>query len=81
MFSETEEKVLKLLGSKKLSIAKLTEEFFKGQKKPINPNAVVSSAINRINKKADFHNLEWFISGKGLGRSGRTVWKMKRGME
>lgn len=78
VFSPTEEKVLKILGSKKLKIADLAEDYFKGEKKPIDPNAVVSGAIYNINRKCKFHKLTWFINGSGLGRGGKTVWKDKQ---
>lgn len=74
IFSETEAKVLKLLGDKKATLAALTTKYFQSNKKPMNPNAVISSAILRINRKCEYHNLEWFVNGSGGGRGGKTVW-------
>lgn len=75
MFSETENKVLDLLGKRSLTIGQLTDKYFKDcDRKPINPNAVVSGSILRINKKCEYHKLTWFINGVGLGRSGKKVW-------
>lgn len=75
-FSPTEKKVLKILNktSKKLSITEITEKYFIGEKKPIDPNAVISGAILNINKKCAFNKLSWSINGEGLGRGGKTVW-------
>lgn len=79
LFSPTENKVLKILGSKKMTIKKIAEEFYKGVKKPINPNNVISGAVIHINRKCEYHNLEWFVNGAGLGRAGKTVWRDKNG--
>jgi hypothetical protein len=74
MFSPIETKVLKLLGKRKLTIGELTEEFFfKSGIRSLNPGAVVSAAVLRINKKCKFHGLNWLIEGEGLGRGGKTV--------
>lgn len=75
-FSPTEKKVLKILNrtSKKLTITEVTEKYFAGEDKPIDPNAVISGAILNINKKCVFNKLTWSISGTGLGRGGKTVW-------
>jgi len=77
MFSPTEEKILKLLGNKKLPITELAEKYFKGAKKPINPNNTVSCAIVRINRKCKYYKLDWSVEGSGLGRHGKTVWLKK----
>lgn len=78
VFSDVELKVLEILGDEKMQVAAITEKFFKGKKKVLNPGAVVTSAILRINKKCDFHDLNWFLKGEGLGRGGKTVWAAKR---
>jgi hypothetical protein len=74
MFSATEERVLKILGKKKLTVKVLSEKYFKGQKKPINPSNVISGAIVRINRKCSYFGLDWYVYGEGLGRHGKTVW-------
>lgn len=75
-FSPTEEKVLKILrkAHKRLTITEVTEKYFASEKKPIDPNAVISGAILNINKKCAFNKLSWSINGEGLGRGGKTVW-------
>lgn len=74
LFSPTENEIIKLLGKKKTTIKKLTDLFFKNQKKPLNANNVVSGAIRHINLKCAYHRLDWFVNGEGLGRGGKTVW-------
>ena len=77
IFSDTEKQIIELLGNRRMSILDLTEEHYKGQNPPLNPNNVVSGAIVRINKKCRYYGLDWFINGEGLGRGGKTVWKDK----
>lgn len=77
MFSPTEEKVLKILGKRRLSIRELSNRYFGYSEQVLNPNAVVSSAILRINRKCKYHKLKWFINGSGSGRGGKTVWRDK----
>lgn len=76
VFSPTESKVLKLLEkTKKTTIQKLTDRFYKDiKKKPLNGSAVISGAIRNINRKTEYHKLKWFVNGEGLGRGGKTVW-------
>ena len=76
MFSPNEEKVLKILKAvtKPMSISDVTEKFYKGQKKPLDPNAIVSGAVLNINKKCKYNKLNWIIKGEGLGRKGKVVW-------
>ncbi|MFM6929949.1 MAG: hypothetical protein ACKOX6_15875 [Bdellovibrio sp.] len=79
VFSPTELQLIELLGSRKMTILELTEEFYKKYPPaPFNPNNVVSSAFNRINKKCEYYEMEWFINGQGAGRGGKTIWKEKR---
>ena len=76
MFSPTEKKVLKLLksGKKRKTVTLVTKLYFFRCKKPYNANAVISSAILRINRKCEYYRFDWFINGNGGGRGGKTVW-------
>lgn len=74
VFSESEKKALAILKNKKMTIAELAKEFFKG-KKHLNPNNSVGALIRRINSKCKFYAFPWKIDGEGMGRGGRTVWK------
>lgn len=77
IFSPTENKVLKLLGKRKLTIAELTLKFHSGRP-PLEANNNIAAAVRRINAKCDHHDLPWFLNGSGMGRAGKTVWKDKR---
>lgn len=80
LFSPTERKVLKILEwvPRDVTVKFLTKRFFQGKSRPINPRAVVTSAILRINRKCEYHKLPWFINSYGNGRAGKTVWKDKQ---
>lgn len=79
LFSPIERKVLNLLGSKKKSIGQLADLYFlTSHKGPINPNATVSQAVLRINRKCEYHGLKWHLESDGLGRGGKTVWRKNR---
>jgi len=79
LFSPTELKVLRMLGKKKMTITEVAKKYFSRSPQHVfDPNAVVYTAIRRINKKCEFHQLPFFINGVGIGRGGRTVWKDKR---
>jgi hypothetical protein len=73
-----ENKVLKILGDKKLTISQLAKVYYRGSKGPVNPNNTVSGIVLRINRKVEYHNLSWFIKSAGLGRHGKTVWVTKQ---
>lgn len=74
-FSPTENKMLKILGKKKMSIAEISDKMYEGiTKKPMNASIIVSGLISRINKKTEYYELKWFLDGSGQGRAGRTVW-------
>ncbi len=74
MFSNNEEKLLKLLGRRKIKILTLADIYY-GNENIIDANNRVASMIRRINRRCDMHGLPWKINGYGGGRGGRTVWK------
>lgn len=74
-FSPSEQKLLKTLGKKKMSILELTDTMFKDEKKkPINGSILVGGMVTRINRKCAYHDLPWYLNGEGAGRAGKTVW-------
>lgn len=73
LFSESEAKVLEILGRKKMTINELAAEFYK--KKPVDANNKITTFLRRIKKKCEFHKAPWTIDGEGAGRNGRTVWR------
>lgn len=74
-FSLNEQKVLLILGRRKMTIAAITEKFYDGEDRPMNDIIHVASLIRRINKKCEFYKKTWYLEGKGAGRAGRTVWR------
>ena len=74
-FSPAENKLLRILGYKKMTIEKLTAKYFEKEELPLNSNNIVAGIVLRINKKCEYHKLTWKIEGEGLGRSGKTVWR------
>ncbi len=75
LFSPMEQKVLEILGKKKMLIIEITQEFYDHKKHPIGANNGIGNAVRKINAKCKFHHLPWFLNGMGSGRAGRTVWK------
>lgn len=78
IFSPAETKLLKVLGRRKMTIKDLAQEVYKDGPPMLSSNNAVAAALNRINKKCVFHNLDFIIDGGGLGRGGRTVWRIPR---
>ena len=77
MFSPLENKILKILGRRKLTVTQITGSIFNRRKKSIDANNGIAHAIRRINSKCDYHRLNWFLNGVGRGRGGKLVWKDK----
>lgn len=78
LFSPRQQKILKILGDKKMTTAAICEKYFTDEDETISPRNSISDAIFKINMKCEFYQLNWFIDGHGTGRRGRTVWKAKR---
>ena len=76
MFSPNEEKVIKIIGQKTMSIIDITEKFYDHE--VVGANNLVGAIIRRINAKCRFNNLDWFLNGEGIGRGGRKIWKDKQ---
>jgi hypothetical protein len=78
IFSPTEQKVLEVLGRKKMSISQITRAILEGRTVFLADQNHVAGAVRRINEKCERNNLSWFLNGIGSGRAGRVVWKEKR---
>lgn len=81
VFSENERLVIKIIGKKKMSIS-MVADFFYNSKEMTGDDTerknYIAGVVRRINRKCVFNNLSWTFAGKGGGRTGRTVWKVKR---
>lgn len=78
LFSPLETKILEVLGRKTMSIHDITEQAYSEADEPLGANNTIGTAIRRINEKCEYHELDWFLNGEGVGRGGRTIWKEKR---
>lgn len=75
MFSPNEEKILKILGRKKMTITAITKKFY-GENHPVDANNNIAGTLRRIRKKCTYDfKCTFNLSGEGRGRGGRTVWK------
>lgn len=77
MFSDNEEKVLKILGNKKMSITEITHEFFDGDV-PFEGSNRVAGVVRRIESKVNGSDLSWTLEGEGTGRKGKVIWKKEK---
>ncbi len=77
MFSETEARILKILGNKVMTIKELTKKLH-DEDPPHNANNQVAAAIRSIIYKCYAERAPFILEGKGYGRAGRTVWKKKK---
>lgn len=61
-FSEREEKIIKLIGRRKVKIRQLTGELFEGERFiPIDPEISVANCVSRIIKKCKHYSLNWTL--------------------
>lgn len=77
-FSFSEQKVLDILGKRKMTIAEIAEEFYTTVKPTVNPSNSITTFLGNINRKTSYYKLNWCIEGAGAGRGGKTVWITKR---
>ncbi len=76
IFSPSEEKVLKILGRKRMKLSAITDKFYEDRDlPPLNANILIASVVRRINSKCNYLKADWWIAGEGLGRGGKTVWR------
>lgn len=62
MFSNREEKIINIVGKKKLRINDITTELFKeDENAPFDTNITVSNSIRRIIKKCDHYKVGWTL--------------------
>lgn len=78
LFSPTEQQVIKLIHKKPISIGDVAEKVYRTGTVPLHPRNTIAGVVLRINRKCEYHKLNWFINGKGIGRSGKLVWRDKR---
>lgn len=62
MFSEREEKVIKIIGRKNLTIGEIAEQLFDEEDRPFEPRISVSNCVRRIVEKCKHHKLNWTLT-------------------
>lgn len=77
LFSAREQKILAIIGKKKVTIAHITMKLFGKDQVPWMANNV-AGAVRRIAMKCQYHDVDWTLEGEGIGRLGRTVWREKK---
>lgn len=76
MFSDQEQKIIKIIGNREMSIGEVTKWFYDNDI-PFEGNNRVAAIIRRIRAKCEINKLNWTIEGEGVGRNGKVVWKEK----
>ncbi len=78
VFSPSEQKILAILGRKRMTLTQITEKFYKGWVTThLDASVPIASAIRRINRKCEKFHMGWKLAGEGTGRHGKTVWREK----
>lgn len=72
MFSDSQIKVLGILGKKTMTINEIKKKYFK-TKAPLYANNFIAQVIRTIENKCKINELSWTIKGEGLGRAGKKV--------
>lgn len=68
LFSEREKEILRVLGTKSMTIEQITEEVFEGKdNKPFDAHISIGNSIRRIIEKCRHYELKWV-----LGKSKRV---------
>ena len=62
MFSDREEKIIKIIGNKQLTIAEIAEKLFENEKfVPFDTNITVRNSVDRIIKKCEYQGTTWTL--------------------
>lgn len=77
MFSPAEEKVIEIIGKRKITIHRIAEKFYLNYEdfQPLDPENYIGLVVRRISKKCRHYKLKWTIVGSRSVK-GRTVWRM-----
>lgn len=62
MFSDREQKIINIIGRKKLTYNDIISELFKNGSKPFDTNITVANSVRRIIRKCSHHNLKWTLT-------------------
>jgi len=62
VFSEREQKVIDIIGRKKLTYTDIGVELYKNQSKPLDCTITVGNCVSRIIKKCTYYKLDWTLT-------------------
>lgn len=75
MFSAREEKIIKVLGRRRMTYASLVEEVFNEGDKPFDAEISIGNSVRKIEKKCEAEGLKWTLVRKK--QNGKlTVWRI-----
>lgn len=63
LFSNRENKIIKIIGRKKITLAEISDDLFEGDS-PLDGVILVSSSVRRIIRKCEYYSLDWTITRK-----------------
>lgn len=78
VFSQNEEKILKVLGKEKMTVKEIACHFYDNPGDTDQRN-YIAGVIRRIVRKCERYHMAWTLKGEGSGRHGRTIWRAKKG--
>lgn len=62
IFSEREQKIIKILGRRPMTLEEISSKLFQGNPdKPFDDKIAVGNSVRRIIAKCKHHNLEWTL--------------------
>lgn len=59
-FSSREEKIIEIIGKKKVTLEYISSELFKNSS-TLDPKIAVANSVSRIIKKCEHHSLNWIL--------------------
>lgn len=62
VFSEREQKIVDIIGRRKITIAEITEELIRVGELPFDGRILVSNSVRRIVDKCKYYRLEWTLT-------------------
>ena len=60
-FSERENKIIKIINKKSMTLEQISVSLFYGKLYPMDPEIAVANSIRRIIKKCGHHKLKWTL--------------------
>lgn len=79
MLTEREEKILEVIGKKKLTFDEISQEVFKNNKDiPFDPTVTINNSVNRIIKKCERYKLSWTLVKDKVEGKKIVVHKVKK---